>query len=107
MSLKAGKTLQLAASASDADGSVVKVRFLVGEQVIGEDAEAPYELEWTPAEAGEVQLSAVAIDDRDGQGTSAVVSVTVLPPNVAPEVVITSPEAGQGSERRSDAENSC
>ncbi|HIL73458.1 MAG TPA: hypothetical protein EYG44_04445, partial [Verrucomicrobia bacterium] len=95
-SLKAGKTLQLAASANDADGSVVKVRFLLGGQVIGEDTEVPYELEWTPAEAGEVQLSAVAIDDRDGQGTSAVVSVTVLPPNVGPEVVITSPNAGQG-----------
>ncbi|SVA97351.1 uncharacterized protein METZ01_LOCUS150205, partial [marine metagenome] len=89
VSLKAGKTMQLAASASDADGSVVKVRFLAGGQVIGEDTEAPYELEWTPAEAGTVQLSAVAIDDREGQGTSAAVSVTVLPPNVAPEVVIT------------------
>ena len=64
---ESGKTLQLAASANDADGSVVKVRFLLGGQVIGEDAEAPYELEWTPIEAGEVQLSAVAIDDRDGQ----------------------------------------
>ncbi|MCP4844206.1 MAG: hypothetical protein GY901_03765, partial [Actinomycetia bacterium] len=96
VSLKAGKTLQLAATASDADGSVVKVRFLLGEQVIGEDAEAPYEWEWTPAEAGAVQLSAVAIDDRDDQGTSAVVSLAVLPPNAAPEVVITSPEAGQG-----------
>ena len=95
-SLKAGKTLQLAASANDADGSVVKVRFLLGGQVIGEDAEAPYELEWTPIEAGEVQLSAVAIDDRDGQRISAIVSVTVLPPNVAPEVVITSPNVGQG-----------
>ena len=59
-SLKAGKTLQLAASASDADGSVVKVRFLAGGQVIGEDAEAPYELEWTPAEAGAVARSAAA-----------------------------------------------
>jgi len=96
VSLKAGKTLQLAASANDADGSVVKVGFLLGGQVIGEDTEAPYELEWTPTEAGEVQLSAVAIDDRDGQRISAVVSVTVLPPNVAPEVVITSPNAGQG-----------
>ncbi|SVC88373.1 uncharacterized protein METZ01_LOCUS341227, partial [marine metagenome] len=89
VSLKAGKALQLAASASDGDGSVVKVRFLAGGQVIGEDAEAPYELEWTPAEAGAVQLSAVAIDDRDGLGTSAAVSITVLPPNVGPEVVIT------------------
>ncbi|SVD78999.1 uncharacterized protein METZ01_LOCUS431853, partial [marine metagenome] len=95
-SLKTGKTLQLAASASDADGSVVKVRFLAGGQVIGEDAEAPYELEWTPAEAGAVALSAEAIDDRDGQGTSATVSITVLPPNVGPEVVITAPSAGHG-----------
>ena len=96
VSLKAGRTLQLAATASDADGSVVKVRFLLGGQVIGEDAEAPYEWEWTPTEAGAVQLSAVAIDDWDDQSTSAAVSVTVLPPNQAPEVVITSPEAGQG-----------
>ena len=51
VSLKAGKTLQLAASANDADGSVVKVRFLLGGQVIGEDTEAPYELEWTPTES--------------------------------------------------------
>ena len=96
VSLKAGKTLQLSASASDADGSVVKVRFLAGGKVIGEDTEAPYELEWTATEAGEVTLSAEAIDDRDGQGSSDAVSVTVLPPNEAPEVGITSPDAGQG-----------
>ncbi|MDP6794769.1 MAG: Ig-like domain-containing protein, partial [Verrucomicrobiota bacterium] len=95
-SIKAGKTLPLAASATDADGSVVKVRFLANGQMIGEDAKAPYELEWTPAEAGEVALSAEAIDDRDGQGSSATVSVTVLPPNAGPEVVISSPNAGRG-----------
>ena len=95
-SLKAGKTLALVASASDSDGSVVKVRFLANGQVIGEDAEAPYQLEWTPAEAGDVVLSAEVIDDRDGLGSSAAVSVTVRPPNVGPEVVISSPNAGQG-----------
>ncbi len=96
VSLKAGKTLQLAATASDVDGSVVKVRFLAGGQVIGEDAETPYELEWTPSGEGEHLLTAVAVDNRGAETISGVVSVIVLPPNVGPEVVINTPSAGQG-----------
>ena len=42
-----------------------------------------------------VVLTAVATDDREGQSTSDAINVTV-PPNVGPEVVITSPSAGRG-----------
>jgi hypothetical protein len=60
------------------------------------DEAAPYELEWTPSVEGEHLLTAVAVDNRGAEIVSGVVSVIVLPPNAAPEVVITSPEAGQG-----------
>ena len=94
--IKQGKSLALRADAADADGSVVKVLFFSGATTLGVDETAPYEMEWAAAIEGEHLLTAVAVDNRGAETISEVVSVTVLPPNVAPEVVITSPNAGQG-----------
>ena len=95
-SFKAASTQRLTATASDADGSIVSVQFFAGETLLGEDTEAPFEWDWTPVEVGQAELTAVAADDREGRSTSAAVTVTVLPPNVGPDVVVTSPRAGKG-----------
>ncbi|MAP52807.1 MAG: hypothetical protein CMO48_04680, partial [Verrucomicrobiales bacterium] len=84
------------ATAADKDGAITKVQFFADDTLLGEDSEAPFEFDWTPSTAADVVLTAVATDDREGQSTSDAVSVTVLPPNVGPEVVITSPSAGKG-----------
>ena len=94
--IKQGKSLALRADAADADGSVVKVLFFSGATMLGVDETAPYEMEWAAATEGEHLLTAVAVDNRGAETISEVVSVTVLPPNTAPEVVITGPSAGQG-----------
>ena len=68
-----------------------QVQFFADDTLLGEDSEAPFEFDWTPSTAADVVLTAVATGDREGQSTSDAVSVTVLPPNVGPEVVITHP----------------
>ena len=95
-SFKAASPRRLVATASDADGTVTKVQFFADDKLIGEDSETPFESDWTPTTAASVVLTAVATDDREGQSTSDAINVTVLPPNVGPEVVITSPSAGRG-----------
>ncbi|MCH2609359.1 MAG: Ig-like domain-containing protein, partial [Pedosphaera sp.] len=93
---KAGAVRRLEATAADKDGAITKVQFFADDTLLGEDSEAPFEFDWTPSTAADVVLTAVATDDREGQSTSDAVSVTVLPPNVGPEVVITSPSEGKG-----------
>ena len=93
---KAGAVRRLEATAADKDGAITKVQFFADDTLLGEDSEAPFEFDWTPSTAADVVLTAVATDDREGQSTSDAVSVTVLPPNVGPKVVITSPSEGKG-----------
>ena len=95
-SFKAGAVRRLEATAADKDGAITKVQFFADDTLLGEDSEAPFEFDWKPSTAADVVLTAVATDDREGQSTSDAVSVTVLPRNVGPEVVITSPSAGKG-----------
>lgn len=70
-------TVSLAASASDADGSVAKVEFFNGSTKLGEDATAPYEFSWTNVAAGSYSLTARATDNTGAATTSATVSITV------------------------------
>ena len=95
-SFNAGAVRRIEATAADKDGAITKVQFFAADTLLGEDSEAPFEFDWTPSTAADVVLTAVATDDREGQSTSNAVRVTVLPPNVGPEVVITSPSAGKG-----------
>ncbi|MBL9135805.1 MAG: CHRD domain-containing protein [Verrucomicrobiales bacterium] len=84
----------ITATASDTDGTVIKVEFLDGGQVIGEDTTAPFSLEATLA-PGDHVLSVKATDDDGSSTTSASVTITVTAPqNTAPAVVVTEPSAG-------------
>ncbi|MDX1555541.1 MAG: glycosyl hydrolase family 18 protein [Xanthomonadales bacterium] len=69
-----GATINIAADASDSDGSVVRVEFFQGSNSLGSDATPPYTATWANAEVGSHPLMAVATDD---EGASASDSITV------------------------------
>ena len=70
-------TINLAASASDSDGTVTKVDFFAGMTLLGTDTTAPYQLSWSNVPAGSYTLSAVATDNSGASTASAAVNVTV------------------------------
>jgi len=60
-----GDLVPLAATAADEDGSVQKVIFLVDDVIVGEDAVAPYDMDW-PAEAAGSRVAEALAVDNDG-----------------------------------------
>jgi hypothetical protein len=84
-------TVNLAATASDADGTVTKVEFFNGTTKLGEDTTAPYSFTWSGVAAGTYSLTARATDDLGGVTTSVSSRITVSSSNVAPTVSITYP----------------
>ncbi len=76
-SYDAPASVSIAANASDADGSIAKVQFFNGNQLLGEDANSPYTFNWTNVGAGTYTITAKAIDNTGASATSAGVSVTV------------------------------
>jgi galactose oxidase-like protein/Big-like domain-containing protein len=87
-------TVDLAATASDADGTVEKVEFFNGTTKLGEDTTAPYSFTWSGVAAGTYTLTARATDDLGGVATSAASRITVSAGNTPPTASITSPADG-------------
>jgi hypothetical protein len=87
-------TVDLAAGASDADGTVAKVEFFSGSTRLGEDTSAPYTFAWTGVGAGGYTLTARATDDLGATTTSASATITVTAVNAAPTTSITFPADG-------------
>ncbi len=69
--------IALAATASDADGRVVKVEFFNGATKLGEDTAAPFRSRWKTAAAGTYSLTSQATDDAGAVATSTPVRITV------------------------------
>src|SRR5690606_3397283 len=68
----------LTASATDSDGVIVKVEFLQGGTVLGDDLTAPYTFDVaTGLSLGAYTFTARVTDDSGLTGTSAPVNVTV------------------------------
>ena len=92
-------TITLAATASDADGTVTRVDFYRGSTLIGSDTSRQpklYTYNWTNVGSGSYQLTAVARDDDGATRTSADASIRVsTTPNQLPTVSISTPIAGQ------------
>ena len=86
-------TIDLAASASDSDGSIAKVEFFDGSTLVGTDTSAPFTATWSRATAGTYAMTARATDNLGASTESAPVSVTVLA-NTSPTATLTSPAAG-------------
>jgi hypothetical protein len=76
-SYTAPATMTINATASDSDGSVIRVEFYRGSTLIGSDTSAPYSVTWSDVAAGTYALTAVAFDDDGASTASAVVNVTV------------------------------
>lgn len=89
-----GDSIELAASASDADGTIASVQFFAGTILLGEDTSAPYGLEWTDAAIGSHDLLARAFDNEGASSDSAAVTIEVQDSNLSPEVTLSSPLDG-------------
>jgi hypothetical protein len=76
-SLLAPASINITANASDADGTISSVAFFNGATLIGTDATAPYEFNWTNVAAGTYLITAVATDNEGGVTTSSAVTVIV------------------------------
>jgi len=81
------------ATATDSDGSIVRVDFFVNGTPAGTDSDAPYSASVAGLATGSYLLTAQATDNRGGVTTSVPVSVSVGPPNAVPSVQITAPAA--------------
>lgn len=74
-----GELLTLSATATD-DGRVVRVDFLVNNNVVGSDTVSPYSLNFAaPVGIGGLTVQARAVDTNNNLGTSSEVFVTVTP----------------------------
>jgi hypothetical protein len=85
-----GTVTSVVANANDPDGVIARVEFFDNGMSIGLASAAPFELAWTPAQAGMHTLEARATDDKGASATSMPVDVIVGTP---PVIVVTSPVA--------------
>lgn len=69
--------LSLTATASDPDGSVVRVEFFVDGLKVGEDSTSPFSAAWNNPAPGRYTLTAVVTDNGGETTTSSPVAVTV------------------------------
>ena len=83
-----GETVSLSATASDSDGSVSKVQFLVNGNVVAEDTSSPYQANWEPKAGGQYSVYVKAIDNYGSETTTESVVVNV---NAPPSTTITAP----------------
>ncbi|HTI38813.1 MAG TPA: Ig-like domain-containing protein [Vicinamibacterales bacterium] len=79
-SFTAPATIALVASAADTDGSVARVDFYSGQNLLGSSTSSPYTSTWTGVSAGTYTVTAVATDNLGATGTSSPVTVTVTAP---------------------------
>lgn len=86
-----GNNVTIAATATDANGTIAKVEFYNGAVKLGEDTSAPYSYTWTSPAAGSYALTAKATDNDNNTTTSAVVNIVVATANANPIVSITAP----------------
>lgn len=74
-------TINLAANATDSDGTIVKVEFFQGTTLLGQDLTAPYTYAWTGVAGDSYTLTAKATDNGNANTTSAPVQVLVQSPD--------------------------
>lgn len=91
-SFTAPASINLAASASDSNGTVTKVDFYQGTVLLGSSTAPPYVFTWNNVSAGSYSLTARATDNGGATATSAAVPVTVSAPNN--NITISSPTDG-------------
>jgi hypothetical protein len=80
-------TVTIAATASDADGSIQRVDFYEDATLIYSDTVAPYSYAWTNPAAGSYAVRAVAYDDRGAMTQSSTRDITVAAGGIPSKVV--------------------
>jgi hypothetical protein len=94
----AGTTsVNLAATAADTGGAVVRVEFRLDGNLVNTDTTAPYAFTATGLAAGNHSVTATAVDNGSPalSTTSTAVAFTIGAGNTAPTVSLTAPTAGQ------------
>lgn len=84
-------TVNITATATDADGTIAKVEFFNGTTKIGEDLTSPFAYSWLNVGAGTYNITAQATDNSGNTSVSKAIAINVVAPNKAPSVSITSP----------------
>jgi len=87
-----GSTVNIAATAADANGSVASVAFYIDGVLLSTDNTAPYEASYTGTTGTDV-LTAIVTDNEGATVTSAGVTINIAS-NPPPSVSITAPTAG-------------
>jgi hypothetical protein len=87
-----GSTINIAANAADANGTVASVAFYIDGVLLSTDNTAPYEASYTGTTGTDV-LTAIVTDNEGATVTSAGVTINVAS-NPPPAVSITAPTAG-------------
>ncbi|NLI77297.1 MAG: hypothetical protein GX442_12750 [Candidatus Riflebacteria bacterium] len=95
----AGERIVLAAVASDADGSVLRVDFFAGTTLLGSANPSSASIGVSSLTAGTHLLAAHAFDDRLAEGMSPVVPVSVVPASAPPGIVLLFIGDGMGPEQ--------
>ena len=90
-----GEVVTLTAQASDADGTVASVEFLIDGAAVATATAAPWTTTWTPTVAGVASITARATDNTGATTTSPRISITTTEPaNAEPVVSVVSPVDG-------------
>ncbi len=74
-----GGTIDLIASANDADGSIARVEFYAGTTLLATVTSAPYTYSWANVASGTYSLSARVVDNRGAVISSTPAAVVVAP----------------------------
>jgi len=89
---KTSANVNVTANASDTDGTIVRVRFFSGLDLIGEKTNAPYTISLTNLQVGNYQLTARATDNGGAVTASTPIQITVTAAtNEPPAISIRSP----------------
>ena len=74
---KKSESIILEAEASDSDGTISKIEFMIGDKVIAVLTEAPWIFNWQNADAGQFLVTAIATDNLGAVSQSSEVDFTV------------------------------
>ena len=88
--------ITLTASASDTDGSIVKVEYYNGQKKIGESLTPPYIFTFDCDTAGEYEITAVASDNLNATTTSVPVSILLINKRQYPDLINLYPNPNNG-----------
>ena len=79
----APQVVTIAGTATDSDGSITLVEFLVNGAVVGTDVSSPYSYAWTST-FGVKNFAVRSTDDKGAVTTSSVITLTIADPNALP-----------------------